>query len=64
MATIYTDQFEFCGSRRAALAEIHALGLAEIERHPKRYVCRLSNRWCELRTMREALIASTRALQR
>jgi hypothetical protein len=61
VATIYTDQFELCGSRRVyrpALAEIHALGLAEIERHPKRYVCRLSNRWCGVRTKRDALIAS------
>jgi hypothetical protein len=64
VATIYTDQFELCGGRRVyrpALAEIHALGLAEIERHPKRYVCRLSNRWCEVRTKRDALIASAAA---
>jgi hypothetical protein len=64
VATIYTDQFELCGSRRVyrpALAEIHALGLAEITRQPKRYVCRLSNRWSEVRTMQDALIASTMA---
>jgi hypothetical protein len=64
VATIYADQFEICGSRRVyrpALAEIHTLGLAEIARHPKRYVCRPSNRWCEVRTMRDAQIASTLA---
>jgi hypothetical protein len=63
-ATIYTDQLELCGSRRVyrpALAEIHALGLAEIARHPKRYVCRLSNRWLGIQNMRDALIASTMA---
>ena len=37
VATVYTDQIELCGSRRVwrpAMAEIHALGLAEIERFP------------------------------
>ena len=43
VATIYTDQLEVCGSRRVhvpAMSELHALGLAEIVRFPKRYVCR------------------------
>ena len=64
VATIFNDQFELCGSRRVyrpALAEIHALGLAEIVRFPKRYTCRPSDRWREMRTMRDASIASTMA---
>jgi hypothetical protein len=63
-AVIYADQLELCGSRRvyvSAMSEIGALGLAEVTRHPKRYVCRLSNRWSEMRTMQDALIASTMA---
>ena len=62
-AVIYTDQLELCGSRRIwrpALAEIHALGLAEITRHPKRFICRPSNRWREL-TAHDARIAATLA---
>jgi len=42
VATICTDQLEICGSVRVyrpAMAEIHALGLAEITRFLKRYVC-------------------------
>src|SRR5258705_13992101 len=61
-ATIYTDQFEHCGSRRVyrpALAEIHALGLAELERYPKRYVCRPSRRWLTISSRQDALTAST-----
>jgi hypothetical protein len=62
-ATIFNDQFEICGSRRVwrpAAAEIGALGLAEITRHPKRYICRPSDRWRGL-TMQDALIASAMA---
>jgi hypothetical protein len=64
VATIYTDQLEICGSRRTyrpAMAELHALGLIEVTRHPKRYTCRLSNRWREIRMMHQALVASIAA---
>ena len=57
-ATVYADQLEYCGSRRVyrpALAELHALGLIEVTRYPKRYVCRLSDGWRGVRTMRDAL---------
>jgi hypothetical protein len=37
---------------------IHALRLAEITRHPKKYVCRLSDRWSEVRTRQDALAIS------
>jgi hypothetical protein len=63
-AVIFNDMFEVCGSLRVwrpALAEIHALGLAEIERFPKRYTCRPSDRWRELRTI---FHSGARALQR
>ena len=63
-ATIFNDQFEFvavAASIGRRWLKIHALGLAEITRHPKRYVCRPSNRWCEVPTMRDAQIASTLA---
>lgn len=60
-AVVGNDQLEFCGSRRVfrpAMAELHALGLAEVERYPKRYVCRASDRWRVLRTKREAMLVS------
>jgi hypothetical protein len=56
-AVIFNDQLGQCGSRRV-YRPIHALGLAEITRHPKRYVCKLADGWREVRTMRDALIAS------
>jgi hypothetical protein len=62
-AVVYTDQLECCGSRRTyvpAMAELHALGLIEVTRHPKRYVCRLSDRWRQV-TAQDARIASTLA---
>jgi hypothetical protein len=62
--TIHIDQLEVCGTRRVyrlALAEIHALGLLEIARYPKRYVCRPSDRWREIRTIQHAQITSTMA---
>jgi hypothetical protein len=41
-----------------ALCEHHTLGSAEITRYPKRYVCKLADGWREVRTMRDAMIAS------
>jgi hypothetical protein len=46
VATIFNDQFELCGSRR-----VYRPALAEIVRFPKRYTCRPSDRWREMRTM-------------
>jgi hypothetical protein len=63
VATIYTDQLEICGSRRVyrpAMAEIHALGLAEITRFLKRYVCKPSDGWRTV-TERDARIISITA---
>ena len=62
-ATIFNDQLEICGSRRVwrpAAAEIGALGLAEITRHPKLYVCRSSDRWRDV-TEQQARIISVLA---
>ena len=62
-AIIYIDQLELCGSRRVyvpALSELHALGLLDVTRHPKRFVCRLSDRWREM-TAQDARIASVMA---
>ena len=62
-AVIFNDQLELCGSRRVwrpAMSELHALGLVEIVRYPKKYACRLSHRWCKV-TTQEARIASATA---
>lgn len=66
VATIYADQLEITGSRRVwrpALAEIGALGLAEVERRPKKYICRSSDRWRKL-TAQQARLASALARER
>jgi len=62
-AVIYADQLELAGSRRIwrpALAELHAVGLLDISKHPKRFICRPSNRWRQV-TAHDARIASTLA---
>jgi hypothetical protein len=59
-ATIFNDQFEICGSRRVwrpAAAELHALGLVEVVRFPKRYACRPSYRWREVTTQQAQIIS-------
>jgi hypothetical protein len=45
--TIYADQFAVVGSIKVivpGLAELHALGLLDVTRYPKRSVCALSSR--------------------
>jgi hypothetical protein len=62
-ATIYNDHLELCGSRRVwrpAMSELHALGLVEVVRFPKRYACRPSYRWREV-TSQQAQIISVMA---
>ena len=34
------------------LDELHALGLIEVKRTPKRHVCAISERWRDIRTIR------------
>ena len=40
------------------LSELHALGLLDVTRYPKRHVCAISERWRDIRTMRDAKIVS------
>ena len=40
------------------LSELHALGLLDVTRYPKRHVCAISERWRDIRTMRDAKIFS------
>ena len=59
--TLYMDQFEVVGSRNVVLpglSELHALGLIEVTRLPKRHICAMSERWRDIRTMRDAKIVS------
>ncbi|WP_156928436.1 hypothetical protein [Bradyrhizobium sp. th.b2] len=47
-AVIYADQFRVVGSIRIivpGLDELNALGLLDVQRYPKRAVCKLSDRW-------------------
>jgi hypothetical protein len=63
-AVIGNDELELCGSRRVwrpALAELDALGLAEVTRFPNFYECRRSERWRTLRTRQEARLISAAA---
>ena len=55
--TIYADQFAVVGSIRVivpGLAELHALGLIDVERFPKRHVCAMSERWRDIVARHEA----------
>jgi hypothetical protein len=65
--TLYMDQFEVVGSRSLVLpglSELHALGLIEVTRLPKRqlfamrHLCAMSERWRDIRTLRDAKIVS------
>jgi hypothetical protein len=40
------------------LSELHALGLLDVTRYPKRHVCAISERWLDIRTTRDAKIVS------
>jgi hypothetical protein len=65
--TLCMDQFEVVGSRSLVLpglSELHALGLIEVTRLPKRqlfamrHLCAMSERWRDIRTLRDAKIVS------
>jgi hypothetical protein len=59
--TIYNDQFNVVGSIKVVLpgpSELHALGLIEVTRFPKRHGCAMSERCRDIRTMRDAKIVS------
>ena len=63
-ATVYTDMLEPYGSKRVfvpAMAELHALGLLDVERRVKNYVCALSDGWRDVTSKHEALLISARA---
>jgi hypothetical protein len=52
------------GSRRVwvpAMSELQGLGLFDVERLPKKYICAMSDRWRGITSKREALLASVRA---
>lgn len=56
--TIYADQFAVVGSIRVVLpglSELHALGLLDVERLQKRYVCARSERWRDITTPNQAI---------
>jgi hypothetical protein len=58
---IFDDQFAVVGSIRVVLpgiAELKGLGLLDVERHPKRYVCALSDRWRSIATPKQAMTIS------
>jgi hypothetical protein len=59
--TIFNDQLEMIGSRRVylpGLYELHALGLVEVTRYPKRHVCQLSDGWRDITTRKQAMMIS------
>jgi hypothetical protein len=63
-AKIFDDQFAVVGSRRVVrpgLRELDELGLIEHERHPKHSICRLSQRWREINSRRDARAISAAA---
>lgn len=41
-----------------SLNELHALGLVEITRYPKRHICQLSDGWRDITTPKQAMIIS------
>lgn len=56
--TIYADQFAVVGSIRVVLpglSELHALGLIDVTRFPKRHVCALSERWRAIASRHDAV---------
>ena len=61
---LYNDQFAVVGSVRViapGLSELHALGLIEVTRYPKRHMCALSERWRDIASKQDASIISARA---
>ena len=61
---LYNDQFAVVGSVRVippGLSELHALGLIEVTRYPKRHMCALSERWRDIASKQDANIISARA---
>ena len=61
---LYNDQFAVVGSVRVippGLSELHALGLIEVTRYPKRHMCALSERWRDIASKQDAIIISARA---
>ena len=57
-AVIWCDQLEKIGSRRVyqqAMSELNALGLLDVERLQKRYVCARSERWRDITTPNQAM---------
>jgi hypothetical protein len=40
------------------LSELHALGLIEVTRYPKRHVCAMSDRWRDIASKRDAIVIS------
>ncbi len=62
--TLYADQLAVVGSVRIVLPglrELHALGFLEVQRHPKRHACALSDRWRAVQTAKQAASISARA---
>ena len=59
--SIHNDQLAVVGSFTVVLpglSELHALGLLDVTRYPKRHVCAISERWRDIRTTRDAKIVS------
>jgi hypothetical protein len=59
--TLYADQLCVVGSVRVVrpgLRELHALGLIEWQRFPKRHVIGLSDRWRSIASAKQAMIVS------
>jgi hypothetical protein len=57
--TIFNDQLEMIGSRYLlGLYELHALGLVEVTRYPKRHICQLLDGWRDISTRKQAMIIS------
>ena len=59
--SIHNDQFAAVGPVKVVLpglSELRALGLIDVMRFPRRHVCAMSERWRDIRTMRDAKIVS------
>ena len=58
--SIHNDQFAVGPVKVVlpGLSELHALGLIDVTRFPSRHVCAMSERWRDIRTMRDAKIVS------
>lgn len=55
-ATLFMDQLK--GRYVPAMSELHMLGFFEVVRLTKRYDCRLSSRWRDVRSMHDAMAIS------